>query len=86
MKFSGTILLTLGVILGLIGGIYTGMIMQQMIFGALAVEFGESLAGTNINVTVNLNETKLIEGFNETMKPVFQSIINMNNKTKENIK
>ncbi len=63
--------LLLGVGIGLLGGILLGFVMQQMLFTASAIEFGESLEGVDIEVNVDINETimvnKLIEFFNETL-------------------
>lgn len=64
------------VAIALFVGIYMGMIIQQMIFIAGMVEFGESLEGTSIEVNVDLNETQLIEGFKEGLLPLFNKTFN----------
>jgi len=66
------------VAIALFGGIYIGMVIQQMIFIAGMVEFGESLEGTSIEVNVDLNETQLIEGFKESLLPIFNKTLNNN--------
>ena len=55
----------------LIGGIMIGAVVQQMIFGALAVEFAEGLEGTNIEVNVDINETMIVEGTREALLFIF---------------
>jgi len=70
MKNETIILIIVIAGVGLLGGIWLGMIFQQMIFTASLVEFGESLEGTNIEINVNLNETQLIEGFRKTIIPI----------------
>jgi hypothetical protein len=62
-------------LLGIIGGIIIGMQLQQMIFIAGIVEFGESLEGTNIEVNIDFNETKLIEGFTNSLIPVLNQSV-----------
>ena len=56
-------------------GIIIGMQLQQMIFIAGMVEFGESLEGTNIEVNIDFNETKLIEGFRDSLIPVLNQSV-----------
>ena len=64
--------------IALFGGIYIGMVIQQMIFIAGMVEFGESLEGTSIEVNIDLNETQLIEGFKKSLLPIFNKTLNDN--------
>jgi hypothetical protein len=61
----------IGLIASLLMGIYIGMTIQQMVIIAGMVEFGESLAGTNINVTIDLNETELVKGFKDEMSFIY---------------
>jgi len=78
MKTKIPYMLIIGLAVGLLGGIILGMIIQQMIFTASAVEVGESLEGTTFNVEVDLNETQLVEGFKETFLPIFNQTIQEN--------
>jgi len=55
------------ILVSLLVGIYIGMVLQQMIIGALMVSFGESLAGTNIEFNVDFNESLLVDGFKENL-------------------
>ena len=48
-------------------GLLIGMMFQQMIFLNGLVEFGLSLEGVNLEVNVDLNETLLVEGVNQTI-------------------
>lgn len=59
-------------------GVIIGMILQQMIFTASAVEIARGLEGTTFNVEVNLNETQLIEEFKESFIPVFNQTMQEN--------
>jgi hypothetical protein len=63
----------------LLGGIVVGIIIEQMVITASAVQIGESLEGTTFNLQIDLNETELINGFNQTM----QQIIPLMNISKE---
>jgi len=71
IKDKNLILIFVMLGIGMVGGFLMGTYYQQMIFTAGLVEFGESLEGTNIEVNIDLNETKLVEGFtkmfNETL-------------------
>ena len=64
----------IGVVIGLVAGIYLGFVIQQMILIAGLVEFGEALEGTNIEINVDINETKLIEGFSEVFNETITNI------------
>lgn len=76
MKSEFFIWFIVGIAIGMMAGLYLGFVIQQMIFIAGMVEFGESLEGTDIEVNIDLNETKLIEGFKETFIPIFNQTIN----------
>ncbi len=69
--------LILGVLIGMMGGILLGIIIQQMIIEHELIAFGESLEGVNFEVNVDFNETLLIEGFKESLVP----LLNKTNKT-----
>jgi len=56
-----------GVISGIAIGIKTG---QMMLFEGMAV----ALHGSNMNITIDLNETEIIKGINETLVPVLREI------------
>ena len=76
-------MLWIGLGIGILGGIVLGMMIQQMIFTASAVEFGESLEGTTFNLEIDLNETQLIEGFKKEFLPLFNQTIQENNLENE---
>ena len=59
-----------------LGGMIIGMVFQQMIFTASAVEFGESLEGVTVNV--DLNETVLVDKFKEVFITLFNQTIQEN--------
>jgi hypothetical protein len=59
----------------LFGGFMLGMIMQQMILTASFVEIAEGLEGTNINVEIDLNETKLAEDMKDFATFILNSSI-----------
>jgi hypothetical protein len=59
----------------LMGGIIIGIFIQQMVFTASAVEFGESLEGTTFNIEVDLNETVLVDKFAEVFIPLFNETL-----------
>lgn len=69
MKHSIVFILLIGLLIGLSFGVILGMTLQQRLFINGAVEFGESLEGTNIDAEINIdfNETLLIEGFKEAI-------------------
>jgi len=83
MKAKIPYMLIIGLMVGLLGGIFLGMTIQQKIFIMGAVQFGESLEGTTFNVEVDLNETQLIEGFKESFLPIFNETIQENLKENE---
>ncbi len=62
--------------IALIGGVILGMMIQQVIFVAGTVKFGESLEGVTLNVEVDINETKLVNGFTEILIPFLNQTIN----------
>ena len=72
----------LGILVGLLGGMILGMATQQMIFIISAVEFGESLEGTTFNIEIDINETKLIEGFREVTEELTSSLNNSKGENK----
>ena len=57
-------------IIGILVGIWMGMILQQMIFIQGLTDFGESLEGTSFELNINMNETimmdRMIEFLNST--------------------
>lgn len=63
----------IGIAIGLLGGILLGMQIQQMMFMAIAVEFGESLEGVNLEVNVDLNETQIIDGIRDRVLPLIKN-------------
>ncbi len=72
------IMFVLGI--GLIGGFVVGMMIQQMIFIAGAIEIAEGLEGTTFNIEVDINETELIKGFKEILVPIFNQTFQENKK------
>ena len=58
-------------------GIVLGMVFQQMILTASAVEIAEGLEGTTFNVEVDINETKLVEGIKEAFLPIINETRNL---------
>ena len=76
-KALGFALITAAV--GIIGGIIIGMIIQQMIYGALLVEVAEGLEGTDIEINIDFNETMFLEGFKEVLNETMKE--NLNNET-----
>lgn len=62
---------------GIICGIGLGIRAGQMI---LFEGMGVALADSNINITINLNETKLIEGFREVAEEVIVPAFNQSIK------
>lgn len=62
--------------LALVMGIIIGMMFQQMLFTASAVEIGNSLEGSTFNIQVDFNETKLVEEFRDKIVPVLNESIN----------
>ena len=57
-----------GVISGISLGIKTG---QMMLFEGMAVALHDS----NVNITIDLNETEIIKGINETIVPALRKVI-----------
>lgn len=64
------LILILGIAIGILSGIPMGMVMQQSLFTAAAVEVGESLEGTTFNVEIDFNETQLMDRMAEIMIPI----------------
>jgi len=64
--------------MGIIGGLVIGMLIQQMIFVAGAVEIAEGLEGTNIEINIDINETKLVEGFTKFINETLQEEVSEN--------
>lgn len=56
-----------GVISGMALGIKTG---QMMLFEGMAVILKDS----NVNITIDLNETEIIKGINETIVPTLKEV------------
>lgn len=81
---KGFVFFLLGIFIGLLAGIYLGMTVQQMVIIAGLVEVGESLEGSHIEVNVDLNETKLTEGFKEVFIHAFNQTIKNQSIQKEN--
>lgn len=73
-KFIATLLL--GVAIGLLGGILLGMVIQQMIFIAGAVEVAEGLEGTTFNIEVDINETIMVDRMFEYLNETLEEITN----------
>ena len=48
-------------------GMYAGSILQQEHFIKGAVKVAEGLQGSNFDVTIDINETTLIEGFRDIL-------------------
>ena len=82
MKVSNWLIgVIIGVVAGvsILGGMMIGMIIQQMIFTASAVEFGESLEGVTFNIEVDLNETIIVDRISEIWTPIFNQTIQEKN-------
>ncbi len=59
-------------VVGIITGVALGMNAQQrMIFEGLAIV----LSGSNVDINIDLNETELVNQFNETVVPEFKDIL-----------
>ena len=56
--------------IGIIGGIVIGMLIQQIVFKVVLIDFGESLEGTTFNIDIDLNETELVDRFAEVFIPI----------------
>ncbi len=70
-KNKGTYLLITGVLVGLIGGIMLGMLIQQMMFTAAAVEVGRSLEGSTFDIEIDINETHMVDRMMYNFLPIF---------------
>lgn len=60
--------------LGMLAGICIGIVLQQMLFIAGAIEIAEALEGTNFNVTIDINETMMMEMALEGMEDIILQI------------
>ncbi len=78
-KSKIALLLILGCLIGLLGGIPVGMIMQQMMLTSAAVEIGESLEGTTFDVSVDINETQMVDRIMDRFLPLINQTINQEN-------
>lgn len=76
MKTNKIIIISL--IIGLIGGIFIGMIIQQIIIIKSISKAGEGLEGviSNMNIEIDINETKLVE-------EIWKILPDLNSKTIE---
>ncbi len=84
MKPSKNATILLIACLGILAcGILLGMVIQQMIFIGGAIEFAEGLEGTTFNIEIDINETKLIDGFRDVAENVIVPALNNTNKTNE---
>jgi hypothetical protein len=65
--FIGIVILSLlvGCVVGNILGIQAG---QRMLFEGVAI----AMSGSNTNITINLNETELVNQINKTIVPQFK--------------
>jgi len=78
-KLKGVILLLIiGVLVGLLGGIPIGMILQQMLLIDGAIGIGESLEGTTFNVEVDINETQMVDRITKNFLPLLNNTLNQN--------
>jgi len=75
---KGTYLLIMGALVGLIGGMMIGMLLQQMILTAAVVEVGESLEGTTFNVEVEINETQIMNEYRDILTDIIAPGLNQN--------
>jgi len=77
--FYGIIILIflIGIIIGMILGIIKG---QEILFEGVGI----ALSGSNTNITIDINETQLINELNKTIVPefkyIFEKEINKNNE------
>ncbi len=60
------IFMILGLFVSLFGGIAIGMEIEQILIIKGATYF---LSGSNVNVTIDINETALVDRINETIVP-----------------
>lgn len=74
MKSQTAMLITIAIIC-FTGGIYLGMILQQMILTASFVEIAEGLEGTHFEVNIDLNETEIMEGVKEIYTPILKQAL-----------
>jgi len=79
------LIILIGVLIFLVGiilGIALGMDAQQrMIFEGLAI----ALSGSNVDINIDLNETELVNQFNETIVPEFKDILTEGLKKQEDV-
>lgn len=79
-KYSGILMFSL-IVIAFIGGLLSGMVLQQQIlFVGLGQAF-QGLEGTTFNVEVDINETLMTDRVTENMKPILWDI-RMQNCTK----
>jgi len=71
-KVKKNLFLIIVLLIGLGGGIMLGMVIQQMIFIAGAVEIAEGLEGTEFNIEIDLNETILVDTMMNRMEDMFE--------------
>ena len=73
MKMNGTAWVLLCAV-SLLVGFMSGMMMQQMGTRATIESFADNLDGVQIDI--DLNETKIIDGITDFYKPYFDEMIN----------
>ena len=69
-------ILVLAVLLAYTMGFMHGALTQQRFFLYGAVEVAEGLEGANIEINVDLNETKIIEGTRKITEEVLVPLLN----------
>jgi len=60
--------------IGLIGGVWIGMVTQQMIFISGAVKIAEGFEGTNFEVNIDINETLMVDRTTDNMEDILWSL------------
>ncbi len=64
-KFNISLFITLVFVFGL--GMLMGMIVQQAIFQSTLIKFGQALSGSNFEVNIDFNETRMVDRIHENL-------------------